>query len=335
MSRPNPIEATARRAAVVTLSLLALCACGSGAGEEGPAEPTLSLEQDADAMRVVQKVREAVASGTRPDNQAIQRLKEVARRHTGEPLVEETLMTVLPALEDWEGIAAYYEGKAELTDDERKLLTRVYIRQADYGSARDLILPVAERLPQDVEANALAGRALYFFSEGEASALHYDRVWSSILEERRVEDICFRALTELDRGEPEKARERIEGALALDPSSAAVHNALSRVLTVLGEHELAAEHSDRASELQREHAERTANQMRVAAQVFEINLALQAGDVDGCRVRIHRLLPEADEQLRQQLFGFLEALYRRAGREAELETVLREARAIVSEGAGR
>ncbi len=331
MSRMVGLHAMVRAAFAGAFVLLA--SCGGEGASTAPTPVVLDFEKDADAVRVLRSVRESLSSRTRPSSDEVQRFKEVANRYADEPFVQEAVLALLPALEDWDGMATFFESKRELDDMDRKLVARTYIRQANYGAAREAILPLAERAPQDVEANALAGRVLYYYGENAAAARHYDRVWGGILSERRIVDLSFRAMIHFDEGDTASARALLDEGLLLDSDSIVLHNAMSRVLAGAGEVDLAEFHSNRVHELQRELSRNETGQMRVAAQVFEINRALQAGDVDGCRERIVRLLPEADEGLREQLYGFLDGLYRRAGREAELPAVLQEARAAAATGA--
>ena len=334
MNRLVSLDSMSRALVACAFVLFGLGSCG-GEGTTGSPPPGnhIPFEKDADAVRIVRGVRESLASRTRPSSDEVQSFKEVANRYADEPFIQEAVIALLPALEDWDGMATFFESKSELDDTDRKLIARIYIRQANYGAAREAILPLAESQPQDVEANALAGRALYYYGENEAAARHYDRVWEGILSERRIVDLSFRAMIHFDEGDTQSARAMLEEGLKLDPNSIVLHNAMGRVLAGAGEKELAEFHSNRVHELQRELSRNETSQMRVAAQVFEINRALQAGDVDGCRERILRLLPEADEGMREQLYGFLDALYRRAGREAELPAVLQQARASAAGGA--
>lgn len=315
----------------VLLACSGLAACGEEPG--APANPPrVPFEQDDEAVRVTRGIREALAQGTRPASPEVQRFKAVALRHVGEPFVEEALLALLPALKDWEGLALYFQAKPSLTPDEEKLLARVHIKLADYGAARDLIRPMADAAPTDSEANTLAGRAHYFYGENEAAALCYDRVADRLLPEQRYQDLAFRAMIHFDEGDAAAARSLLETGLAVAPDDVVLNNTMARVLAGSGQPEEAERYSLRVQELQRELSERETGQMRVAAQIFEINRALQAADVDGCRERIYRLLPEADEALRNQLYSFLEALYRRAGREAELPAVLDRARSLAAGG---
>lgn len=322
-----------RALATALLCLAALSGCGGeGGGESVTAPPTLAFEKDDEAVRVCRGVRESLAQGIRPGASEVQRFKAVAMRHVGEPFVEEALLALLPALDDWEGLALYFEAKPTLTDDEKKLLARVHIKRADYGAARDLVRPLADAAPTDTEANSLAGRAHYFYGENEAAALCYDRVADRLLPEGRYQELAFRAMIHFDEGELEAARGLLEAGLAAAPDDIVLNNTMARVLAGAGEEAEAEGYSSRVLELQRALSERETGQMRVAAQIFEINRALQAADVDGCRERIYRLLPEADMDLRDQLYRFLEALYQRSGRESELPAVLQRAREIVAGG---
>lgn len=315
------------------LLLPQLGGCGGEAGGED-ARPAVPFEQDDEAVRVTRAIREALAQGSRPGVEEVQRFKAVAMRHVGTPFVEEALLALLPALKDWEGMALYLMAKPALTDDEAKLLTRVHIKRADFASARDLIRPLADAAPEDLEANTLAGRSYFMNGENEDAALCYDRVADRLLPEQRYHDLAFRAMIHFDEGASGTARELLVAGLAAAPDDIVLNNTMARVLAADGELEEAERHSQRVLELQQALSERETGQMRVAAQIFEINRSLRAGDVDGCRERIYRLLPEADEDLCNQLYRFLESLYQRAGREAELPAVLQRARSIAS-GAGR
>ncbi len=309
---------------------LVVCACDSGSQEV--MTPRASFEKDAESVRFVRSIREGLNQQRRPPSEEIQKLKVIANKYPDEPFIEELLISLLPALKDWDGLAVYYEHKSALDTEDRSMLARVYIKLADYGRARDVIESVVQEQPMNVEANSLLGRALYFFGEYDRASECYDRVWDSIVSERRVGDITYRAMIHFDEGQAERAVEMLKAGLEDSPDTAVMHNALSRVLAAQGKLDEAEVHSARVHELQKELSRVETSQMLQAARTFSLNRALQAGDMPKCQRLIFEYLPDSDPAFQEDLYRFLESLYRVNGREDEIPAVLERARQEARKG---
>jgi hypothetical protein len=306
----------------VCAAAAALGACG---GSEPPSTPA-TFEEDAEAVRLVRSVREGLAQGQRPGTADVQRLKDIARRYPEDAFVEQAIMGVLPPLLDWDGMVAYLEGKDALTDEQRMLLTRVYIQQAAYERARLAITPLADREPENVQANALAGRANFFLGENVTAARYYDRVWPGILEQGLDAEIANRAMIHFDADELDRARELLENELVGTPDSIELCNALSRVLAAVGDAEGSAMLSARVSKLQEALSLSEQRGKLRAAQTNALNEAWGERDFDKCLSLVYEILPGADESFREELYGFLAGMYKAVGREEEVPAVLQKAR---------
>lgn|GEM_PF-2979159 len=318
------------RALPSTLVALALCAglyglaaCGA---ESAAPDPPPEFSEDAEAVRFVRSLREALQQGQRPPLEEVARLKEIGERYPEDHLVEETLLSILPALKDWSGLVAYLGRRASLNDQHRLLLTRVYIRQADYEGALRTIRELAERDAQHVEANALTARALYFLGRNEDAVVYFDRIQEAVVERGMSPEIALRAMIELDAGRLGEARAMLEAALPRDPDSAHLHNALARVLAALGEHEEAERHAQRVSQIQAEIERFELVAMRRAAQTMTLNAAWGRRDFEECQRLIYLYLPEVSPDFQDQLYGFLGSMYEAAGRGPEAAAAIERAR---------
>lgn len=309
-----------------------LTGCDSGSQK---ATPEVPFEKNGEAVRFVRGLREALVSGRRPPNEEVQRLKAIGIEYPDEAFVSEILLSILPALNDWDGMALHFEAKSQLTMAERGTLARVYIKQANYGAARDVIQPVVDAAPSDIEGNALLARAHYFFGDYDLARKHYDRIWPAILTEKRLGDMTFRAMIHFDDGQATRALEILEAALDGAPDSIALHNALGRILAAEGRQAEAEVHSARASELQEELNRTETSAVLRAARIFALNRALEAGDTDGCQRMIFEYLPDSDANFQEELYRFLTGIYRAAGRELEIPAVLERARQEARKGNSR
>lgn len=304
---------------LLALALAVPLACGRPAAP-GP---------DAAARALVQDLRSSLSRGLRPGGAAVRELQELARAHPDDPAISQLVLDLLPSMREWGGLASWLEAKAELTQEERIALAKVYVNLADFDAAWRTIRPLAEREPAALEANALAGRAAYLRGDAAAARLHLDRVWDQLVQAGRVEEQSYRAMLWLDEGELERAQAILTEALARGPDSIHVHNALARALAAAGDEAGAARHQQRAGELQAQLSAQEQRLLRRAAQNARLNQELERGDLDALRGLAMRFLLEADEQRATELLSFLESAYRAAGRSAELAPVLEEARALV------
>ncbi len=304
---------------------LGLCVACDSAGTE--AVPRVArFEKNDEAVRFVRSLREGMNSGGVPPTADVQRLKALALQYPGEEFIEEIHLSILQGLGDWEGIATYFEAKQELTEEERFTLTRAYLQLANYAGARDAIEALSTAHGTSVEANLLLGRAHYFLGQYDQAVTAYDRVWQQILSQGHTADIAYRAMIHLDRGETAQALALLNGALKANPNSVPVLSSLSRVLASLGRLEEAEVHSATVARLQDAYSQGTAYKERRASRVFALNKALGAGDIAGCERMVFDFLPDADEGFADELFRYLEKIYRLTNRDAELTDVLQRAR---------
>ena len=309
--------------------LVLLGGCDSGGPERDA--PAANFDRNGEAVRFVRGLRENVNVGQRPAAEDVERLKQLALQYPGEPFIEEVHLSLLPVLEDWEGLVIYLRAKGELDANERSLLSRACIRLADYAGARDAILPAAQAAPQSIEANALLGRACYFLGQFAQAKAAYDRVWEGMLAEGRVTDIAYRAMIDFEAGESERALGILAGALKAAPESAPVLNSLARVHASQGNMELAETYSAKVARLQDAFAKKSSDKVKRAARIFALNKALSAKDYQECERMVFDFLPESNQSFREELYRFLERLYKSAGRQAEFPAVLERARAIGKE----
>ena len=300
-------------------------ACGPK--EADPTPQTSSFLQGSEDHGFVLALQSRVSQGQGADLSEVRRLKALALRYPGEELIEELQHSLLLAREDWEGMTTYYEAKANLGAEERLTLTRAHLRQMDYQGARQAIERYASGNPDAVEAQRLLARACYFLGDYRTAAMAYGRVWDQMLAQGLTTDLAYRAMIHFEEGEVPQALGILQGALRATPNSVTVLNSLSRVLAAQGQEAQARQFSERVAQIQAAFGDQAAAKERRASQVHALNAALTAGDFTECEALVMRFVPTADEAFAEELYQFLERLYRKAGRESEIQSALERARA--------
>ncbi len=301
----------------------------SGCGKEEPVSPgstEAGIEQDPEARQLVQRIRDGLAKGERPPVAVSQRLKEIGSRYPEDLFVEQTLLSVLPPMKDWDGLVKYLELKRSLTAENRLTLTKVYLRQGDYESALRTGRPLADRDPSAVEINAYVARAMYLLGDQESAIEYYDRVFSLIIERGMMSEVANRAMISFDAGRVDEALDTLRGQLTDYPDSGHLHYALSRVLAANGEPEEAGYHGEVFAKIQAEISRAETSAMLQAAQTLALNEAWEERDLEMCQLLIYEFLPSAQESFREDLYQFLGRMYEAAGRGAEAATVIQRAR---------
>lgn len=303
-----------------------------GEEPEQTAAPTPVYAADSSAQSFVRAIREGLAQGKRPPADRVQRLKSIGMLYPEEPEVEQVLLSILPALKDWDGLAPYLEAKAELSNEMRMMLTKVYISQADYEAALRTALELAEAEPSHVDANAFTARAYYFLGKPEEAVRFYDRVWSQVVEQHRVADIANRAMISFDAGDLNAAIEMLQGALEDNADSVHLHNAMARLLAAKGELDEAERHSRIVTALQAKVSKLEQNAMLRAAQTLALNEAWAKKDFNECQRLIYEFLPGAEEDFRNELLRFLGSMYEATGRRAEASAAIEAAHRHATSG---
>lgn len=337
----------AARAALGIAGLLALAACAPSGGVEGvessaalesptatevaspdvqPDGAAVSAQPSAADIEGLRALDADIQTRNRTTDAQLAQLRALWERYPGEPRVLSVLTTALVQRKDWGGLVDVVERLEAPSQAQRLLAAKAMLKMGRFAEAEAVLLPLHQATPADAELAYNAAFALFHLGRKDDAAAVLDRGWKGILAADDVNGMALRALSALDLGEPERAIEIAEEAVARRPDFFPAWNVLGRARATLGDEAGARAALDRVDEIHAATSRDTARRLRLSAQATALQEAWDAGRLDEAEALVEAMLPEAPDEVRVELLGFAAAIYDATGRPEQAERARADAR---------
>lgn len=236
--------------------------------------------------------------------------------------------------EDWNSLADLLREKpvAERTQTEQLELAKILIKAQHFAEGFELADGVVvETGPKtNPEAAWLAAYAAFNLGKLSKAAEILDANFEALTAAGRNDAYVIRALVYFRQGQLKEAESLLTTLLETNPSHAAGHDALGRVLVAAGDAQRGNEHMRRASEL-RDQVTRTEQRgLRLAAMSQSLSTAWARKDYDTCDRLITQMLEHASPEQRIRLYQNRAAIRAAQGRRQEAAEALEKARQLSS-----
>jgi tetratricopeptide (TPR) repeat protein len=309
---------------IVFLSLVFFIACTTATDEA-------SLQNDAEAKQTIAKVSQVLGSGQKPSTEDLEKIKGVYEKY---PTSETARKTYQKALIKYDDLGALEQLLTEgdlskLTDDEKKTLARVYLRLGKFRQALDLLKPLSEANPNDVELKSLIGLSYFNSGEMEEAGKTFDSIWDELLKNKNVEEISMRGIIYFHQNNLPKAIETLEKALEIDPNHIPSNNALSRVYAKKGDSEKAEEYRNKTAKAQEVIQNETFAKSKQVSKIYELEEAWKNKKYqEVINLSKEMLADAADKNQKAILYQYLYQSYQALGMKTEAQDVIKEAQQL-------
>lgn len=303
------------------LGLFCLVSC-----QTGRTDPNL----DPATEQFLGRITPALAAGRKISPEDFERLREIYRKYPQADPIRRAYQTALVRREDWGTLEEFLtRQKSGLSAEENRLLAKVYVKLGKFRQALEILQPLIETDPEDVEIRGLAGISLFNLGEQEAAGRHFDSVWERLIAEKKIEEIALRGIIYYRRDRLPEAVRTLETALEIDPGHIPSLNTLSRIYARRGDAERARLYSEKTSARQKEIRRETFEKSRRVGQIYELERAWADKNYREVIELANKLLPAtSDKKEKMVLYQYLFNTYRALGRTSEAEEVADQVRKL-------
>lgn len=293
------------KSGVVFASLvLALGGLGCRTASQRDAEDL--AREDAAAVTDLQRMKATLAQGENITPDELMRLKKLHQKYPAATEVRQILLQSLQLRRDWEGLAQLLEEVpvGERTRPDTENLGKIYLKLGRFANAAQLLGPLAEAAPAEVELNSLAGQAWFYAGDHDRAAIALDRVWAGILSAKLIDAVVTRGLIYFYRGENPRALETMKLALGFDADSVSANNAIARVYSAMGDPQQALVHQQRAEQAHARQTAQEAQSMRLVGLSYELKAALEEKRFSECIRISQEMLPLTEPRQQSAIFQY-------------------------------
>lgn len=298
---------------VVAVFTLALSGLGCRTAAQRDAENL--ARDDAAAATDLQRMKTKLSQGQNIPPDDLTRLRKLHEKYPAAAEVRQVLQQALQLRRDWDGLVLLMQEipAGERTRPDQESLAKVYFKLGRFAEAAQILGPLADAAPAEVELNSLAGQAWFFTGDHNRAAVALDRVWTGIMSAKLLDAVVTRGLIYFYRGENPRSVDTIKLALGIDPDSVTANNAIARVYAAMGDQQQALVHQQRAEQ---GHARQTAQEsqsMRLVSLGHDLQAALETGRFSDCIRISQEMLPLTEPRQQAPIYQYQAQCYQGLG----------------------
>jgi tetratricopeptide (TPR) repeat protein len=303
-------------------------------GSQGITDRSEERRRDADAKLVDIKRRLAAAQRYTPE--VVDSLRRLHREAPDDRSTIELLTTAYVKRQDWNALVDLLQSKpaADRSANEQIQLAKILVKAHRYDEAFKLSQPFAQQ-PGDapnVDATWLAAYSAFHMGQLSQAAEILDANMERLIAAGRLDAYVVRALIHFRNGELPQAESLLTTVIEHQPSHAAAHDALGRVLVAAGDKERSTFHIGRASEIRDQLTRKEQKALRLSAMSQALKANWDSKDYAECDRLIAAMLPMANRKQQSQLYQYIAAMRAAQGREQEAREALATANQLLSVG---
>ncbi len=219
----------------ITALFLSANGCDSGGSGVDP------VTKDAQAASQISQISTSIRNRKAISTEEFAALKQLHDRFPRSDLVRRTYFEALIVRGDVGSLEKVLTERsiAALSQKAKLDLAKIFKSNGKYAECIDILLPLAEKDPENSEIVGLLGVSYFHLDEPEKAAPFFDRVWPRLVADKRFEEITIRGLIHFRNNDLTRALEVLKLSREINPDQVAVNNALSRIYARLGDKEKA------------------------------------------------------------------------------------------------
>lgn len=303
-----------------------LLACQSAAEKDSAA-----LKNDKQTFAQLSQIGNLINTTRSISSENFTALKAIREKYPNAPEVRQVFQNALIIREDWEMLENFLKEKpfAEMNTDERKALAKVYLKLGKYADAIEILKPLAEANPNDVEIRGVLGGAYFFLNQLDEAAAEFDSIWDKIVAEKRIDEMTTRGLIYLRQNNLPKAVETLQKAIEINPSNIPANNALSQAYARQGNAEQAEIHRKKTVELQDKLQSDELQARQKVQDIYAIEDAWNSKNYQEVIKLTNEMLAQtADKNQKLVLYQYLFRSHQALGNQSEAQNALSEAQKL-------
>lgn len=301
-----------------------------GCGDKLAAGKQETIANPQEHAELVQ-LNNAFSSSKRVSKEQFSRVKALKEKYPMVGEVRQAYRNALVIRSDWDALEKFLTEipRAELDQDNLLTLAKVYIKLGKYEESIEILRPVVEAGPNNVETSSLLGLAYFYSDDLARSASVLDAVWQQLVDLKRSDEINARGIIDFRQNNLQSAIEKLNIALSIDPENVTASNTLSQVYARTGN----AEQAEKYRQLTVDINQRKISGLRDANNQVGAIVGLETAwkNKDHARViELAKILLEKSPGKSEKivLYQYLNESYKATGNESESQGALAEIRKL-------
>ena len=290
--------------------------------DESQKNDDLLLQNQQDAAEF-QRLKNVIGTRlvTRSDFDSLKKLRE---KYPDAVEVRKTLQAALIVRQDWGALEKLLTEipKEKQTNEDRIELTKVYIKLGKGNDASQMVAPLADAKPDDVDLNGLAGQAFFLTGRNDEAAKYIDRVWEKLVAEKRVDEMAVRGLVYFYQGNNQTALEVLQQANKINAQHIPTINALVRVYAATGNQQQADNFRVQAEKIMHDITADESKRAKLVERANELQKAWNEKRYEDVIRIAQEMIPDADNANRVVLYEYIAESYKALGKTAEAKTAM-------------
>jgi tetratricopeptide (TPR) repeat protein len=288
------------------------------------------FQSDARAKAELTRINGTLQTGRPLSPQDFEALKRIREKHADSDDVRKVFQSALIRREDWESLANLISEipSEKRNRDDHLNLARSYVKLGRFSETIDLMKPLAETNPADLEYNSLLAMGYFYLGDNDDAGKSLDRVWDPIIQNKRVDEIQIRGMVYLRKKDYENAIQTLEKALQINPEFIPALNALSLAYAAKGDAEHAETYRRKTETAQDLRSTNEIKARRAVKNSYLLEDAWGAKRYEEVIGLARTMLPEAADDQKTILYQYLAESYKALGKHEEAAKVLTEAQRV-------
>ncbi len=306
--------------------ILSLILSGISCQSDTKQDDAILLAEDKQALAEITRINRNLATEQPLLPADFESLRKIYEKYPQAEQVRNIYQSALVKREDWVLLEKFIN---EIPADQRTRadqlnLGKVYLKLGHYEDLNAMFKPLADANPNDADFNSLLGFGYFHLGQNDEAAAYLDRIWETIVSEKRIDEITTRGLIYFRQKNYPKTIEVLEKAFEINPLNSTATNTLSRAYTANNNVEKAEEFRKKTAEIHRNAEEFEARSMRNVGLIYDLQTAWTEKKYSEVISLANRILPDAQEKNKPALYQYIAESYKAMGMKTEAEAALKE-----------
>jgi tetratricopeptide (TPR) repeat protein len=307
--------------AFLLLGTVFLFACTDAADRDSAA-----LRKDQESIAQLSRIKTVLDSTKTVQPQDFATVKRILEKYPAAREARSVYRDALVVRKDWEVLEEFLRQTPleKLSDEDRRTLGSVHIRNGKYEDAVAVLGPLAGKNAADIESQTQLALAEYHLGLLDEAAARLDSVRDRLISEKRAGDLALRGIIHLAKNELPAAETVLKTALEQAPDNSTVTNALSQVYARSGNAAEAERFRQKTLEINDKYAADQYRAYRSVEQVYDLENAWKSKNYGEVIRLANAMLATADRNRKAVLLQYIAESNKALGNAAEAQKALAE-----------
>ena len=290
-----------------------------------------ALQNDMESKQIINKASQIFKNGKKPSNEEFEKIKAIYEKYPSSESAQQTYKSALILRDDFGALESVLtkNDPSKLSNEDKKSLAKVYVKLGKFQKALEVLKPLTEDNPNDVELKGLAGLSYFNTGEMDEAGKQLDSVWDELIKNKSFQEISIRGIIYYRQNDLPKAIETLEKALEINPRHISSNNTLSRIYAKKGDVGKAEEYSKKTTKAQEIIKNETFAKSKQVDKIYELEGAWKKKSYqEVINLSKEMLTNTTDKNQKSVLYQYLYKSYEALGMQREAQNILKQAQQL-------